>query len=223
MKPFRRLPIIIIALAGLLTACTADTQETPEPQLPDLVMQIQKQARLYSTECHVHKIISHNDTRQLDATILGQDFHLPLPLGKRSVAIPIEATVKAFIDFSDFSSSNVQHNGDHVEIILPDPQIELTSTRINHEEVRQYVPLLRANFTDEELTQLENAGREAIVKDLPKLDITEQARQNAARTLIPMLAQMGFPTDKVTITFRKHFTPGELRGFISTNLKEQTP
>ena len=217
MKPLRYL---IIAFVGSLIACTTDTQEAPEPQLPDLVMQIQKQARLYSTECQIHKIISHNDSRQLDATILGQDISIPLPLGKRSVAIPIEATVKAYIDFADFSADNVQRNGNKIEIILPDPQIELTSTRINHEEVRQYVPLLRANFTDEELTQLENAGREAIVKDLPRLDITEQARQNAARTLIPMLSQMGFPADDITVTFRKHFTPGELRGFISTQFRE---
>lgn len=217
MKSFRHIAIILLCS---LVACTTDTQEATEPQLPDLVMQIQKQARLYSTECHVHKIISHNDSRQLDATILGQDISIPLPLGKRSVAIPIEATVKAYIDFADFSSGNVQRNGDKIEIILPDPKIELTSTRINHEEVRQYVPLLRANFTDEELTQLENDGREAIVKDLPRIDIAEQARQNAARTLIPMLAQMGFNTDNITITFRKQFTPGELRGFISSTLKE---
>lgn len=216
----KSLHYLIIAFLGSLIACTTDTQKTTEPQLPDLVMQIKKQARLYTTECHVHKIISHNDSRQLDATILGQEFSIPLPLGKRSVAIPIEATVKSYIDFADFSSDNVNRNGDKIEIILPDPKIELTSTHINHDEVRQYVPLLRANFTDQELTQLENDGREAIVKDLPQLDITEQARQNAARTLIPMLAQMGFPTDNITITFRKQFTPGELRGFISTQLKE---
>ena len=208
--------LLLVLLATTVIACTTDsTPEQPaEPQLPELVMQIQKQARFYSTECHVHKIISHNDSQQLLGSILGQQFSIDLPLGKRSIAIPIDATVKAYIDFGEFDDSNVRRHGDKIEIILPDPKLEITSTRINHEEVKQYVPFLRKHFTDEELTKLEHAGREAIVKDLPRLNITETARQNAARTLIPMIAQMGFPTDNITITFRKQFTPSDLPAML---------
>ena len=142
-------------------------------------MQIQKQSRLYSTECHVHKIISHNDSQQLLGSILGQQFSIDLPLGKRSVAIPIDATVKAYIDFGEFTDNNVRRRGDQIEIILPDPKLEITSTRINHDEVKQYVPLLRKNFTDEE-----------------------------------------FPTDNVTITFRKQFTPTDLPALLLHTDKE---
>jgi len=212
--------LICLLLLTLVIACSSDEKtetEPREPQLPELVMQIQKQSRLYSTECHVHKIISHNDTRQLQGSFLNQDFTIDLPLGKRSVAIPIEATVKAYIDFSEFSNDNVRRKGDIIEIILPDPKLEITSTRINHEEVKQYVPLLRKNFSDEELTKLEHAGREAIVKDLPKLNLTETARQNAARTLIPLIAEMGFPTDNITITFRKQFSPSDLPALLLKN------
>ena len=215
--------LLTMLLIAFLCACTSEgEQETakPEPQLPDLVMQIQKQSRLYSTECHVHKIISHNDSQQLLGSILGQQFSIDLPLGKRSVAIPIDATVKAYIDFGEFTDNNVRRRGDQIEIILPDPKLEITSTRINHDEVKQYVPLLRKNFTDEELTKLEHAGREAIVKDLPRLNLTETARQNAARALIPMIAQMGFPTDNVTITFRKQFTPTDLPALLLHTDKE---
>ncbi|MCR5131474.1 MAG: DUF4230 domain-containing protein [Prevotella sp.] len=214
----KHIPLYLLLLL-LVAACKSDkTDEKPrEPQLPELVMQIQKQSRLYSTECHVHKIISHNDTRQLQGSILNQDFSFDLPLGKRSVAIPVEATVRAFIDFSTFSTDNVKRNGDQIEIILPDPKLEITSTRINHEEVKQYVPLLRKNFSDEELTKLEHTGREAIVKELPKLNLTETARQNAARTLIPLIADMGFPTDNITITFRKQFSASDLPAMLLKN------
>lgn len=215
--------LLTMLLIAFLCACTSEGEQEaakPEPQLPDLVMQIQKQSRLYSTECHVHKIISHNDSQQLLGSILGQQFSIDLPLGKRSVAIPIDATVKAYIDFSEFTDNNVRRRGDQIEIILPDPKLEITSTRINHDEVKQYVPLLRKNFTDEELTKLEHAGREAIVKDLPRLNLTETARQNAARALIPMIAQMGFPTDNVTITFRKQFTPTDLPALLLQTDKE---
>lgn len=209
-----------LLLMFLLAACSPTEHaenEKKEPQLPELVMQIQKQSRLYSTECRVHKIISHNDTRQLQGSILNQEFNIDLPLGKRSVAIPIEATVKAYIDFSGFDADNVRRNGDVIEIVLPDPKLEITSTRINHEEVKQYVPLLRKNFSDEELTRLEHLGREAIVKDLAKLNLAENARQNAARTLIPLIGQMGFPTDNITITFRKQFSPSDLPAMLLKN------
>lgn len=209
-----------LLLMFLLAACSPTDHgesEKKEPQLPELVMQIQKQSRLYSTECRVHKIISHNDTRQLQGSILNQEFNIDLPLGKRSVAIPIEATVKAYIDFSGFDADNVRRKGDVIEIVLPDPKLEITSTRINHEEVKQYVPLLRKNFSDEELTRLEHLGREAIVKDLAKLNLAENARQNAARTLIPLIGQMGFPTDNITITFRKQFSPSDLPAMLLKN------
>ena len=212
IKHLHRIGIFVLIV---LTACNGnEPQETSESQLPALVVQIQKQARLYSTECRVHKIITHNDTKQLEGSILNQSFSIPLPLGKRSIAIPIEATVKAYIDFSSFSEDNVRLKNGKLELILPDPQIEITSTRVAHKEVRQHVPLLRSRFSDEELTQLEHAGREAIVKDLPHLNLTETARRNAAHVLIPMLAQMGFSEDQITITFRKQFTASDISSLI---------
>ena len=165
--------LLTMLLIAFLCACTSEGEQEaakPEPQLPDLVMQIQKQSRLYSTECHVHKIISHNDSQQLLGSILGQQFSIDLPLGKRSVAIPIDATVKAYIDFGEFTDNNVRRRGDQIEIILPDPKLEITSTRINHDEVKQYVPLLRKNFTDEELTKLEHADCEGPAAPQPHRD-----------------------------------------------------
>lgn len=178
--------------------------------LGELVMLIQKQDRFYSTEYHVHKIITHNDTKQLQGSIFSQEFNIALPFGKRSVAIPIEATVKAYIDFSAFSESNVRRSDDRIEIILPDPQLEITSTRINHEEVKEYIPLLRGHFSDEELSLLEHIGRDAIARDLPGLNFIETARRNAANALIPLIADMGYDRSSITITFRKEFSVEEI-------------
>jgi len=178
------------------------------------VMQVQQQARLYSTEYRLHKIITQDDTKQLQGSILSQKYKLDLPLGKRSIAVPIEATVKTFVDFGEFSEKNVKRNGEKIEIILPDPQFEITSTRVNHDEVKQYIPLLRSNFSDAELTALTQAGRAAVAKDLPRLNLTESARQNAARTLIPMLSAMGFDESQITVTFRKKFTVSEISKFL---------
>lgn len=198
----------------LAISCGATGEDDDGDALPEIVTQIQAQGRLYSTEYQLHKIITQDDTKQLQGSVFNQKYNIDLPLGKRSIAIPIEATVKAYVDFSDFSESNVRRQGDGIEIILPDPQFELTSTRVSHDEVKQYIPLLRSNFSDRELTALVQAGRAAIERDLPKLNLTEPARQNMARVLIPMLRQMGFEEDQITVTFRKQFSPRELSNFL---------
>lgn len=198
----------------LAISCGATGEDDDGDALPEIVTQIQAQGRLYSTEYQLHKIITQDDTKQLQGSVFNQKYNIDLPLGKRSIAIPIEATVKAYVDFSDFSESNVRRQGDGVEIILPDPQFELTSTRVSHDEVKQYIPLLRSNFSDRELTALAQAGRAAIERDLPKLNLTEPARQNMARVLIPMFRQMGFEEDQITVTFRKQFSPRELSNFL---------
>ena len=41
----------------------------------------------------------------------------------RKVAIPMDATLKAYVDFSGFSAKNVNRQGDKIEIILPDPKV----------------------------------------------------------------------------------------------------
>lgn len=187
--------------------------------IPMMVMQIQKCSRLYTAEYQLHKIITHNDNRKLKGSILSQDFSIDLPIGKRKIAIPIEASVKAYIDFSDFSEKNVSRRGGKIEVILPDPQVVITSTRINHDEVKQYVAFLRRNFSDEELTAYEHAGREAIVRELPQLGIIEMARQSAAATLIPMIEQMGFAQGDIKITFRKNFTVNDFKTLLDNTLE----
>ena len=83
-------PIVNVFLALSLASCSGEksqnegAQETP---LPEIVMQIQKQARLYSTEYRLHKIITQDDTRQLQGSVLNQKYSIDLPLGKRSKAM----------------------------------------------------------------------------------------------------------------------------------------
>ncbi len=214
MSIFNRKIWIFALLTTIFSACGEGDEQSDEVELPDIVMQVQQQARLYSTEYRLHKIITQDDTRQLQGSILNQKYKLDLPLGKRSIAVPIEATVKTFVDFGEFSEKNVKRNGEKIEIILPDPQFEITSTRVNHDEVKQYIPLLRSNFSDAELTALTQAGRAAVAKDLPRLNLTESARQNAARTLIPLLSAMGFDESQITVTFRKKFTVSEISKFL---------
>ena len=199
---------LILFSWALMAACSsdpepADTVADDTESRPTLVQQVRKCSRLYTTEYRIHKIVTHDDVLRLKGQLLRQDFDIPLPLGERKIAIPMDATIKAYIDFSNFSEQNVERDGDRITILLPDPQVVLTSSKINRDEIREYVGLTRSHFSDKELTGYEQQGREAILKSIPDLGIEETARENAARVLVPLLTDMGYDERNVTIAFRR--------------------
>ena len=206
MKHFTTL-IVLFVLASTVVACsgTGSKDEETKVETPDtipvLVQQMQQCSRLYTAECRVRKIVTHDDEVQLRGKALGKDFSINLPVGKRKVAIPVTATLKAYVDMSAIKPEDIRRDGDRIEVMMPKPHVMLTSTKIDHKEVKQYVALLRSDFTDEELTTYQSQGRKAIINDVPTSGLLDMARQSAARQLIPLIAQMGFKKENITITF----------------------
>ena len=186
--------------------------------VPSLVIQIQKCARLYTTEYHIHKIVTHNDILKLKGNILRKDIDIKLPLGERKIAFPMDATLKAYIDFSDFSESNIERSGEKITILLPDPKVVMTSSKINRNEVKEYVGLTRSYFTDKELSSYEQQGRQAILNSVSQLGIKQTAQENAARVLVPMLREMGYKEENITIAFRKSL---DIMKLINSNLEQK--
>lgn len=213
--------IYLLLLPILLVSCTkkdaAEQKQSPTTDTVSvMVMQIQKCSRLYTTEYKVHKIVTFADTMALSGQLFSKKFKINLPASKRKVAIPVTASVKAYIDFKDFSKKNVRKNGDKIEIILPDPQVTMTSTQVDHAHVKQKVSLLRSRFTDEEMTMVQRQGRDEILRSIPRLGIEENARLNAARQLVPIFEQLGYKPEDVVITFRKNFGWNNLSTLIKT-------
>jgi hypothetical protein len=207
-----RLRYLLLPLFTLIlfSGCHDSTKtETPEKSIdtiPMLVMQIQKCSRLYTSEYQLHKIVTYDDSLSLKGAILHKQFKIDLPVGRRKVAIPMTASVKAYIDLSKFSEKNVRREGNRLEIILPNPEVVMTSTQIDHEAVKQKISIFRSNFSDEEMTRIQRQGREDMLKTLPRLGIVENARQSAARQIIPIIEQMGYEEKNVTVSFRKKFS-----------------
>lgn len=215
----RHKTVYLLLFVVLLFACGRDTKNATSKQaevdsIPMLVMQIQKCSRLYTSEYRLHKIVTYDDTMSVKGNLFHQPFKINLPLGKRRIAIPIKANVKAYVDFGNFSEKNVKKHGDKIEIILPDPEVVLTATQIDHEGVKQKVSFFRSDFSDEEVTRIQQQGREVIIKSIPNLGIIENARQNAANQLIPIIEQLGYQPELVTITFRKHFSISDIPSLV---------
>ena len=209
---YRFVSVVMLSAAIMMTACGSKTeQEKPSETtvvdtIPQLVMQIQQCSRLYTTEVKVHKIVTHDDVVRLKGNLMSRQFNIPLPLGDRKIAIPMDATLKAYIDFSEFDERSIERNGDKITVLLPDPQVVLTSSKINQKEVKEYVGIVRSHFSDSELSNYEQQGRQAIINGIPDMHIVETAQENAARVLVPMIAQMGYREENITIAFRKNLT-----------------
>lgn len=206
--------IIIGLMTAVLFSCkgkqSPDEKTKATDTIPEIITQVRKCSKLYTAEYKVHKIITHDDEVRAKGKLLSHEYDFALPVGTRKIAIPVDATVKAYIDFSDFSERNVKRNGKHLEVILPDPKVQLTASRINHGEIRKYVALLRQDFSDAEMANYEQQGRQAIINSIPKMGITDMARESAAKIIVPLFAGMGFDEKDITVTFRKDFTAGDI-------------
>ena len=207
--------LALLVLIGLLIRCqllpgdrflAADSDArnlSPGRSDTMLILQVQKCSKLYTAEYRVHKIVTHDDALRLKGQLMSKQFNLKVPLADRKIAIPMDAKIKAYIDFSEFSEQNIERSGNQITIILPDPQVVMTSSKIDQQNVKQYVGLTRAHFSDEELAGYQQQGREAILQSIPDMGIEETARANAAKVLVPMLTQMGYEEQNITIAFRK--------------------
>ncbi len=200
---------LILSLLLCFTAChhekQAETETPPADTLSILVTQIQQCSRIYTTAYKIHKVVTHDDVIRLKGTLLSQDFNIKMPLGDRKIAIPMDATLKAYIDMSNFSKKNVEREGGKIIITLPDPQVVMTSSKIDQKNIKEYVGLVRSHFTDAEMTNYEQQGRAAIIESIPQLGMIPTAQENAARVLVPLITQMGYREEDIIIQFRKEY------------------
>lgn len=214
IKSLSHLTLLLLAiiLSGSCKRGGTDGGGASIDTIPMMVQQIKECSRLYTAEYKVHKIITHSDTSKISATVLGQKLNLNLPGGRRKVAIPIDAVLKAYIDFSNFSEDNVRSEGGKIYIDLPTPHVTITSSKIDHDGIKKYVSIIRSDFSDEELALYEKQGRQDIINDIPNLGILNTARRSAASQLLPLISMLGIPQENIVITFVE---PSEEKGGLT--------
>lgn len=206
------LTLIAVSCLFLLPACRggegrggADSVDTLS-----LVMQVRDCARLYTAEFEVDKLVLKDDPLHVRGQVFQKPFDVKVPVGERKAMIPIQVTLKAYIDFSAFNEKNVLRSDGRIVILLPDPRVVVTASRIDHEEVKQFVSLTRSDFTSAELAAFARQGEEEILASVPELGILEMARENAAHVLVPMLVKLGYDERNIVVSFRKEFTGADV-------------
>lgn len=224
---FQKMPFtLLLTLLWLLLAATAcrrsaqsETVATPadsvaQAGLQPLVNQVAHHARLYTYEAHVHKIVTYSDDPTLEGHVLHVPFKVPARLGNRKVAIPLDVTLQAYVDFTHFGAEQVERTDSSIVITLPDPVIVATASKVDHRGTRQYIDGLRNRFSEAELSALARQGVDSIVQHTPLFGLQPLAERSATTTLVPMLRRMGYSEEQITVRFRKRFSEAELRSFI---------
>lgn len=202
----------MLALCAVLFSCRGG-QTGEADGLVDtlaLIMRIQECSRLYTAEYEIHKLVLKDDPLRVKGHLLNRSFDVKMPLGERKVMMPIDVTLKAYIDFSAFGPDNVVSRGDVLTVYLPDPRVTVTSSRIDHDEVQQFVSLTRSRYSSAELADFARQGEEEILHSVADLGILETARENAAHVLVPLISALGIREENIVITFRRGFTADDL-------------
>ena len=203
---------VIVLCLSLLSACRGEETQAEVVRVDtlSLVMQVKECARLYTAEYEVHKLVLKDDPLRVKGNLFQRAFDVKVPIGERKVMIPLDVTLKAYIDFTGFDEKNVLRSGDRIVVSLPDPRVVVTSSRINHDEVKQFVSLTRSDYTSAELADFTRQGEDEILASVPQLGILEMARENAAHVLVPMLTRLGYDERNIVISFRKDFTTADM-------------
>ena len=170
--------------------------------IPMLIRDIRKCSKLYTSEYNIRKIVTYSDEPRLKGKVLGHEVDMKMPVGDRKIAIPMNVTLKGYIDFSDFSEKNVRREGQRIVVTLPQPQVAVTASKIDQAGIKEYVSIIRSRFSDEEMAEFEKQGRQAVVNSIPRLDINETTAVNAAKILIPMIVKMGYDEKMITIELK---------------------
>lgn len=215
--------LLVTAVAGTVYGCRrADTPENiaAADTLP-LVLRVSRTSRLYTSEYRIHKIVTHDDVVRLQGSLFNRSFNWRMPLGDRKTALPLDVTLKAYIDFTDFDERNIERRGDRICITLPDPRVAVTSSKIDHRQVKQYIDLPRTRYTDAELADFARQGVESILHTLPDIGILEAARLNAAHLLVPLVRDMGYKEENIVIAFRKDFTADDVPQLLTPESVQQ--
>lgn len=165
-------PQFYIFTLALLISCQSSKVSEEE-----LLQSINSTPMIYTVECVAQTSVVERSSRFNGL------------LGQRTAIIPVEANIKAGIDLSKLD--NIRIADGKAYITLPQPTIEIESTKVLNDQVVTSVAPLRSNFTADELAELATKGRQAIESKLYEYDLINPAQEQAEAIVAGIVRKLG--------------------------------
>ena len=165
-------PLLYIFTLALLISCQSSHVSEEE-----LLQSINSTPMIYTVECVAQTSVVERSSRFNGL------------LGQRTAIIPVEANIKAGIDLSKLDHIRIEDGKAY--ITLPQPTIEIESTKVLNDQVVTSVSPLRSNFTADELAELASKGRQAIESKLYEYDLINPAQEQAEAIVAGIVRKLG--------------------------------
>jgi len=181
---------LFLGLMTLLLVSCGDEKEVHESE----IYQIRAIGTLSTTEYTLGKIIHWNDEGEW------------YMYGDRKILLSCKATVKAGVNLNAIKESDIEVKGNKIIVQLPPP--EIVSFEMDPDLVRTEmtdVNGFRSDFSQLDKSKVLKKGEESIRKDLHKLNILDEAEQNAKIFIVDFYKNLGF--EQVIV----HETPKDKR------------
>ena len=188
MKKNGRISAILAVLFLALLAPGCASRGPEQDPLAREVQALTSVKELGLVEYRVRKIVQADD--------VGEWYKL----GQRKILFSCTAYLKAGIDLSAFSVSDVATDRENGTVVVTIPHAKLLTINIPASEVRleyDQVTLLRSSFSAQERNLLLRQGEQQIRDSVPTLGILEKAEENATLFFQSLFSKMGFETVRV--------------------------
>lgn len=181
---------LFLSLITLLISSCGGENEVRETE----IYEIRSIGTLSTTEYTLGKIIQWNDEGEW------------YTYGDRKILLSCKATVKAGVNLNAIKESDIKVDGKKITIQLPPP--EIVSFEMDPDLVRTEmtdVNGFRSDFSQVDKSKVLQKGEESIRKDLRKINILDEAEQNAKIFIVDFYKNLGF--EQVIV----HETPKDKR------------
>jgi len=175
--------LIVMALILLCNGCRKKNLEQKQE-----ILALKEMSDLATVEYVVTKIIRASDDKTW------------YKFGERKILMSCKASLKAGIDFSKISESDIIISGKDISLQLP--HARLLSLNIRPEDLKvEYkdIGFLRSEFSTQERDQLAAQAQKQIEGSAEALGILQTSENNAALFITNMLHQMGY--EKIRVSF----------------------
>jgi hypothetical protein len=156
---------------------------TTKPKLPSqdtIISKMNDMSNLGTIEYSLTKIVQVDDKQWYS-------------IGPRKLLISCKAYVKAGINFKDIKIIDINDSLKSIKIEIPDAKILIVSIPPSDIKViNTHVGLLRANFTNVELNDIQKQAEIDINNKIQDLNILSEAKKNGKLFLQNFLKSLGF-------------------------------